>query len=177
MNTDNLIEQLDLDYIHNSALAILEQIGFELPDEKTRDKIRSVKGIKIKGDRVMVSPELAESIVTDMRAKPFPPKNPQWRFGGGGACHWLLKEIRQIIKKNNPDGIIAYLFDAPTGPVVTIAATGTKGSAKLTIDKDLFGKSQGQGTLYRLNGNIEEPAGRNKLSIELDTNEVAVWIP
>lgn len=95
---EEFVARMDVGYIHNSALRIMEKIGLQLPDEKTRSQIADTKGIRIKGERILISPELAESIATDMRATKRPPRCKKWQVAGGGACHWLL-DFDGVMKK------------------------------------------------------------------------------
>ena len=63
------------------------------------------------------------------------------------------------------------------GPAIIVAAPATKGSADLKIDTELLGCPAGKGELYLLNGDVRDTRKSDRLSIELDTNEVAVWMP
>ncbi|MFH1616679.1 MAG: trimethylamine methyltransferase family protein [Planctomycetota bacterium] len=110
MNTDELIAGLNCEAIHAGALRIMEEVGLELPNEQTRTEIASVAGIKIKGNRVLISSELAEKVVTDMKAMDLGPDRNQgeWWFGGGGHCHWWHDfdgELKPFTTKNLPKAI------------------------------------------------------------------------
>jgi len=108
LDTDALIAEMDLEYIHTGALKILQEIGLELPSEETRSRITGTDGITVKGKRVFIPAELVESVVAGMRSAEYPPQSAQWSFGGGGYCHWLLDidgEMKKFTSENLVDSI------------------------------------------------------------------------
>lgn len=108
MDTELLLKNMDMESIHEGALKILEDIGLQLPSLQTQSRIAGFQGLRVKNGRVFVSRELAESIVADMRSTAQPPVQKEWRFGGGGACHWLLDfdgKMKPFTSKNLPDAI------------------------------------------------------------------------
>jgi trimethylamine:corrinoid methyltransferase-like protein len=93
MTIDELLAGMDTNAIHRDALRIVEEIGLELPCAKTRERIASYSGMRVKGDRVYVSSDLAEAIVAESQKNNTVTASVcgDWRLNSGaGHCHWFL---------------------------------------------------------------------------------------
>lgn len=105
----------------------------------------------------------------------------QARLRNRCAARTALGEFRDTrgIEVDADEGLLACAYDSSDGPAVVLAAVGRKASGVVTIDPSAFRgpmDANTTGVLCRQDG-AEEPTSGTDRRVELDKNEVAVWMP
>ena len=110
MDILELTNDIDPAQIHVAALEILEQVGLEMPCHETRSRLVGANGITIRDNRVYIQADPVDDVVGKMRPNDLyhTKWSKEWRFAGGGHCHWWLDidgEFNPFTTENLPQAI------------------------------------------------------------------------